>query len=101
MKIVNLTPHLIHETTSDRVFPSDGIARAEVKTERIGDIGGIPLSSAAFGAPEGLPDPEPGTIYIVSLITYEAAGRRPDLVYPGELIRDEEGKPIGCVGFRR
>jgi hypothetical protein len=101
MKFVNLTPHRIVETTTGRVFESAGITRAAVLTEQIGELDGIPVFSAQFGSPEGLPEPKEDTVFIVSMITFEASGRRQDLVYPGELTRDSNGNPIGCIGFRK
>lgn len=44
------------------------------------------------------PEQRPDTIYIVSGL-FRTSYERSDLWQPGELIRDANGKPIGCVGL--
>lgn len=51
-ELINLTPHAITILDKDDnvilTIPSSGIARAEQTRERIGDIGGIPVSKTGY-----------------------------------------------------
>jgi len=47
---------------------------------------------------ENLPDPPEGVYYIVSLAVAQAA-RRPDLLVPDDMVRDEQGRILGCRRF--
>lgn len=100
MKIINLTPHAITEVTTGKVFPASGaVARVSSNSFPMGEIGGCPLFETEFSDVTGLPDPVDGTYYLVSSIVLDASAR-PDLIAPGELVRDDKGNPIGCKGFR-
>jgi hypothetical protein len=101
-KIVNLTPHSIHELITGTVYPSEGLARCAVLSSDTGDrLNGVPVLEVEFGEVSGLPEPTPGVVYIVSQIVRSACPDRKDVVFPGELVRDENGQPVGCQGFRR
>lgn len=111
MELVNLTPHDIH------VFLDNG-DMLTIKREEGGPFGrcsenrGDPqivsfqnnpiyIYNVSLGNPEDLPEPEIDTLYIVSRITTEAAWDRVDLIYPDQMVRDNEGKIIGCKAFGR
>ena len=64
------------------------------------DEGLIELYKPTYGEVMGLPDPKPNTVYVVSGMVNSATPERTDVVSPGEQLRDEEGRPIGCIGFR-
>lgn len=49
----------------------------------------------------GLPEPEEGVVLIVSKAVADAAPARGDLMSPGRLIRDEDGRVVGCDGLSR
>jgi len=49
----------------------------------------------------GLPNPKPGTFYIVSKNVAQACPKREDLIFPGTLVRDEENHIVGCIDFSR
>lgn len=49
----------------------------------------------------GLPDPKPGTYYIVSKMLAQACPERKDLIFPGTVVRDESGDVVGCIDFSR
>lgn len=104
MKIVNLTPHDldIYTLTGDVVHvPRTGkTARVFEVREPAGTIDGIGIETVYPGKVVGIPDPEDGVVYVVSSIVSSASGR-PDVFAPGQLIRDEEGRPIGCRGLAR
>lgn len=105
-EIVNLTPHTIHVYDAEgetriATFPSAGVARVETKHSLAGMSGElqIPQFVTVYGAVEGLPEPQEGIMFVVSLLVRQALPDRMDLASPGELIRDEEGLPIGCKGL--
>jgi len=103
MKLVNLTNHTINETTTGQeISPSGIVARVMSETVKVAEVGGMPIYQTKFGAVEGLPKPEEGTIYIVSSLTLNSVPKhRTDVVAPGNLQRNEHKQPIGCCGFRR
>lgn len=103
--IVNLTPHTINIHTGGgpvvSIQPSGLIARVETKEMEDGEVEGIPVVRSRFGSPIGIPSPEPGVFFIVSRILLDACRGRNDLLAPGPLIRDSEGRPVGCRGLSR
>ena len=98
--VINLTPHEIKEIESGISFPPSGeIARVDSIMKKEETIGRICVYSRSFGEVVALPEPSPKTLFIVSSLVLEAAKDRKDLLAPGELVRDEKGRPIGCKGF--
>lgn len=105
MNLVNLTPHAIHicdETGTEiiRTIPSAGMARVSSTQNTLPSIDGIPMSETVFGEVTGLPEPEPGTTYIVSdfvlraaLAESEKAAQRQDWLVPvrDDLVRPDTG----------
>jgi hypothetical protein len=82
-------------------LPSEGSARCEVSRQRVGMVhvpaaGDIPLVHTVFGPVQGLPDPEPGVLLVVSRIVAEALPNRHDLVIPDDIVRDENGNVINA-----
>ena len=106
MKLINLTPHTINIFSPEgeellTIKPSGDVARVDVTMVGSGTLPGpVPTFVATYGDIEGLPDPEPGKTFIVSGIV-EAACDRPDVYAPGELLRDPDGRPKGCVGLKQ
>lgn len=105
MKVVNLTPHALTLVGSNNVLtvPVSGqIARLAVTRQMLAPItvDGVELAvnRPTLGNITGLPDPQPGVVYVVSALVAEAA-RRPDVMSPGELIRDTAGVIIGAKGL--
>jgi hypothetical protein len=105
-KIVNLTPHTINiiskETNKEILnIPSSGTCRCKDLISRKGTVNGIEIISKSFGNVEGLPEVEDiNVIYIVSLPVAQAVkGTRSDCYIPGEIVRDDEGKIIGCYNL--
>lgn len=105
--IVNLTPHTVTIVGEDgatvaTIAPSGLVARVATKSEMVGKTeSGIPLFATRYGQVTGLPEPEPDTIYVVSGMLLNAVPHRTDVWQPGELLRDESGRVVGCVGLSR
>ena len=103
MKFINLTSHDINEVTTGLTIPASGrIARVKSSTTKVAEHQQVPIYSSTFGDIEGLPEPQANVIYIVSALALHAVpADRIDVVSPGSLQRNPEGRPIGCCGFRR
>ena len=99
-QFINLTPHTINvwedinTVGGGRVVSlfSRGVARCATVRQALPDVAGVRLTRQAFGQVEGLPEPQPDTVYIVSALVLSAlAGSRPDVVAPdtgGDAIRE-------------
>lgn len=103
---VNLTPHALNIHTAENgvisVPPSGNVARVATSFNLDSTVDGIDIYSATYGEIEGLPAPSPDVIYIASgLIVSALQGTRYDVTSPGELVRDADGRPVGCKGLRR
>jgi hypothetical protein len=103
MDIINLTPHtlnIFNEAGEEiAVLPPSGqVARVATSKQLLEVRGGIPLYVTELGDIEGLPEPEDGTIFVVSGL-FRSACSRPDLWQPGELLRNEAGQTVGCIGL--
>ena len=95
---VNLTPHEVN--IGDFDFPASGtVARVVVEHHEIGNHAGIPLLVGSYGEVSNLPEPEEGVLYIVSAAVRTALPQRKDLGSPAHLVRDEEGRIIGCLAL--
>jgi hypothetical protein len=101
----NLTPHALNIFDAEgknlvvTIPPSGQVARCSVKSEKVGEAEGVDLFAASFGLVEDLPNPEEGTIFVVSMLVRSALPAREDLASPGDLIRDDKGQPVGCKGL--
>ncbi len=73
-----------------------GLARVTQTQTVVGEVDGIRLVTVQFGEVIGLPEPVPGTLYLVSAMVREACKSRTDLASPGDLVRDEAGNIQGC-----
>lgn len=102
--IINCTPHIITLVNEDgsilRQFEPSGILpRVSINKEPMGllDDGVIPvpLYAQAYGTVVDLPEQKEDTFFIVSGLVASAA-KRGDLLVPGDQVRDEEGRVIGC-----
>jgi hypothetical protein len=106
MRLVNLTPHsitLISPTGEHVTVPPSGVvARVAERMESLGEVmvDGVvvPVVKRSFGELDGLPEPEPGVLYVVSALVAEAAWRvgRSDVVGLADFVRDEQGRIVGA-----
>ena len=107
MNIINLTPHALRllaedgKTVATEIQPSGQIARVAAKAVLVGHAGAVPLYHTEYGAVEGLPEPQPETIYVVSGLVRAAVPHREDVYSPGRLVRDDQGRPVGAIGLTR
>ena len=104
--ILNTTPHSVSLLNSNnevvRVFEKSNISiRLSVKTEVGEPVGDIPTTKTVFGEPEGLPNFNKDTFYIVSQLVKSACPDRTDLLVPAEVVRDQSGVIIGCRSLGR
>jgi len=102
--IKNFTPHRIvvcEDGEIPVVIESTGLIRLKATTVADEPIDGIPTSRTVFGEPEGLPNYQEGTYYIVSQLVKSALPQRTDLLVPAEVVRDAEGNIIGCKSLGR
>ena len=107
MKIVNLTPHpvtlvsasgvetvIAPEPNPVRVASTPGVCL----DEEAAALGPVALYSAStWGEVEGLPEPQPGTIYVVSGVVADRCPGREDVFHPATgpadgALRDESGR---------
>ena len=101
MKLINLTKHPINEVTTGITIERSGrVARVKQSTYKVAEHAGVPIYATRFTGVEGIPEPQPDTIYIVSALVLNATNRK-DVVAPGNVQRDQNGDRIGCVGFRQ
>jgi hypothetical protein len=96
MTFKNLTPHAIHIVDGPTIEASGTVARCRQSTVPVRDHGGVALVHTTYGEVDGLPGPETGVVYLVSALVRAAAPERDDLASPGDLVRDSEGKIVGC-----
>ena len=108
IKVVNCTPHDVNLITGNGniTFPRSGIIpRLTEQQNKINSVivNGIKIDimKKSFLEPEGLPEPQEGTIFIVSALVAGAVKHRDDLVIPNDTIRDDQGRIIGCKNLAR
>jgi hypothetical protein len=108
MLVVNLTPHPITLAQGDRtvtVPPCGTVARVATTEVEVGhvDVDGldIPVLNLQFGQVEDLPAPREGVLYLVSALVGQACPDRTDVVSPGRLIRDDQGRVVAAAALVR
>jgi len=108
----NLTPHALNVRAQDGVtvvLPPDPAGAARVIYDRLPpeqtNIAGHEIAVSVAGSPReiiGLPEPEEDVVLIVAKAVADAApAGRGDLMSPGRLLRDADGKVTGCDGLTR
>lgn len=102
---INATPHELNIERKDGVIEkiktSGIVPRLKTETRIVGETPtGIIVREEVQGGVEGLPEEKPGIKWVVPrLVAKELLGVRKDLLVPGNLIRDNEGKIIGAEGI--
>lgn len=118
MKLINLTQHVIRLVlgpSDDNVLVLPGTKETGREEARVAEVvvrmtrsaEGVAIDEFKLGRVQGLPDPEPGTVYIVSGMVVNALVlqgiQRPDVVSPAtgrDAIR-RDGQVWAVRGFRR
>lgn len=110
MKIINLTPHplVIYDdsgiTDAAHILgqwpPTGTMARLPERIVPIPPIttdqGVMPTMGVSYDEGiEGLPEPQEGTVFVVSRVL-AAEVPRPDVYFPFGEVRDADGRIIGC-----
>lgn len=104
----NLTPHEVKifklvgtVTDLDLVIEAgEEVARVSCEYMKVDKkVEGVDLYRPVFGEVTGLPEYSEGTYLLVSAMVREALPLRKDLVSPGQLLRDDDGNVIGCLGL--
>ena len=120
MQIINCTPHSIallfpeglewdsksrcyHGEPKVRLViePSGVVPRCTQEEAMVASMHGVPVYRMKFGAVESLPPRMAGAVYIVSSLVAQACPERDDLLIPAHMVRDSEGKVVGCTAFAR
>jgi len=104
--MVNLTGHELTLVSWDGIMrhvPASGQVRVRSRVEEVGHVRyediDIPLLEIVEQS-VNLPDPEPDTLYVVSGIV-AAKARRPDFVVPSRIVRDGNGRAVGCQALAK
>jgi hypothetical protein len=85
---------------------SSGVARCQMEKQlcgyvETGDLK-LPVHQNSYGEVEGLPCPQAGYIFVVSMVVAQAVkDTRDDVFIPDDLVRDSKGRIIGCKGLAR
>lgn len=105
-KVLNLTPHeccVMMNDTFKRYPTSGNVVRLKSKCRPCGFVDGVPVHSCIEGEPMGLPEPEEGTIYIVSSVVAKKVKRK-DVVCPDTsddgVIKDGSGRIVAVRRFQ-
>lgn len=103
IKIINLTPHDVNIVRGDgskvKTFESQGVTRVSTTSKLKTRFNGVNIYTTEYGQVENLPEESDDTYYIVSMLVKQACPNRKDLLSPSQLVRDTEGKIIGCLGL--
>jgi len=101
MKFVNLTPHEINLPHGESVRPTGYVARVNAVQQQVDSVNGIPILVSQMLQTMNLPEPEDGVYYIVPAVVRTHSPKRKDLLSPTKLIRDTDGRVVGCGAFER
>lgn len=113
MKFINLTPHVLNVIGDDgsvvlSVPPSGTVARVATQQTVATQLDGIDVVRTVFGDVDGLPAPQPDTVYVVSTLVLQALRHagvdRSDVVAPdtspASVVRNADGQVVGVKRFQ-
>lgn len=105
MTVINLTPHDVVIVNSDgqeiKRYPATGqTVRVNSEDRELASVDGVSVVRTVYTDVDGLPEPKPNTIYLVSVLVQQALGGKRADVYtpdtgPKSVVRDEKGQIIG------
>ena len=101
-----MTPHTIVLVDSQREviteFPSKGIIRLSQTTQTLDHLSvdgiNIPITKTIYGGTT-FPAEASDVYHIVSGLVKSAFPDQPNLLVPSELVRDHDGRVIGCLSL--
>ena len=102
--VINCTPHDVNIYTPSGccTYPAaKDPARAIYVRRTAGAVDGTLIYRRFTEDIVNLPDPKPGTYYIVPKTLAQACPEREDLIFPGTVVRDADGRVVGCIDFSR
>jgi hypothetical protein len=76
-------------------------ARVTFAQDHAGMVDGILIYRWFTEEIVNLPEPKPGTYYIVSKMVAQAWPAREDFIFPGTLVHDADDHVVGCIDFSR
>ena len=76
-------------------------ARVILEHKLVGAVDGILIYRWFTEDIVNLPEPKPRTFYIVSKKVAQACPERKDLILPGTMVHDADGRVVGCIDFSR
>lgn len=98
--VINLTPHpviILLDKGEINNYESQGSLRLSTSTIKIDNLDDrTPISITKFGDLVDAPQVNNDTMYIVSSIICNANRDRADFFIPDQIVRNENGKIIGC-----
>ena len=103
MRLINLTPDPVLLFDADgnlleEVLPSGHLAYVEEESTELPSLEGLPMRRVIRGKIIGLLKPAPGVLQIVPMMVFHLA-RRVDVVAPGPVLRDSDGRVRGYLGL--
>lgn len=104
--LINKTPHPVTVFSDVEGTVTYGAAESPARVSEERSLVGynndcIPFYIYKYGQVTGLPPEEdPDVAYIVSSQVMQAIPQRNDLLVPADMVRDDQGRIIGCNGFR-
>lgn len=114
MKLINLTPHalVLRDQYGDdtTIEPSGTVARVSTLPGPLKGISGVPVPVAdpdQLDQVVGLPEPQEGTLYIVSgFVGAAVSGSRWDVLVPGtgpsdQAVRNDKGHIVAVTRLKR
>lgn len=100
MKLVNLFPFALPLTDGEDNFvelpANEDDLQVFVEYKVVDKVDGMPVFNVVYK--EGLPEPEPGVVFVVSSPIRQLCYDRKDLASPGQPVQDEDGEVVGFLG---
>ena len=98
IKKSGIVPRVKEVENKIEVFKASVTRESEIETDGY-DNGWhlyVDIMEKSFLEVEGLPEPKKDTYYVVSALVAGAAKNRNDLLIPNDIVRDDQGRIIGC-----
>jgi len=102
-RIKNMTPHeiVVVGEKENITIPSEGVVRVSETRNLFQEINGVKIYTKQFGKSDDLPEEVEGQFVIVSVPVAQAHTERNDLIIADDIVRNQDGKIIGCKSFAK